>query len=53
MFWTRVQILRMGARLFQESHPKVKLLHDISHKLSNVMEHELTNNKNWSEYIQD
>ena len=40
--------IKMGARLFQQKHPKVKLLHDISHKLSNIMEHELTNDKNWS-----
>lgn len=45
--------IKMGARLFQQSHSKVKLLHDISHKLSNVMEHELRNDKNWSEYIQE
>jgi hypothetical protein len=45
--------IKMGARLFQESHPKVKLLHDICHKLSNVMEHELENDKNWSAYIQE
>jgi hypothetical protein len=45
--------IKKGARLFQQSHSKVKLLHDISHKLSNVMEHELRNDKNWSEYIQE
>jgi hypothetical protein len=45
--------IKMGARLFQQSHSKVKLLHDISHKLSNVMEHELKNDKNWSAYIQE
>ena len=44
--------IKMGARLFQESHLK-KLLHDICHKLSNVMEHELENDKNWSAYIQE
>lgn len=45
--------IKMGARLFQQTHSKVKLLHDISHKLSNIMEHELKNDKNWSAYIQE
>jgi hypothetical protein len=44
--------IKMGARLYQQSHPKVKILHDISHKLSNVMEHTLSNNKSWSAYVQ-
>jgi len=43
----------MGARLFQQNHSIVELLHDISHKLSNVMEHELKNDKNWSAYLQE
>src|SRR5262249_20246275 len=30
--------IKMGAKLFQENHPSVKIIHDISHKLSNVME---------------
>lgn len=44
--------IKMGARLFQKNHSTVKLLHDISHKLSNIMEHELKDDKNWSAYIQ-
>lgn len=44
--------IKMGARLFQESHPKVKILYDISHKLSNIVEHELKKDKRWPEYIQ-
>jgi len=43
----------MGARLFQQNYSTVKLLHDISHKLSNAMEHELKNDKNWSAYLQE
>lgn len=45
--------IKMGVRLFQQNHPNTKLLHDISHKLSNVMEHELKNDKNWFEYVQE
>ena len=45
--------IKMGARLFQQNHSIVELLHDISHKLSNVMEHELKNDKNWSAYLQE
>jgi hypothetical protein len=43
--------IKKGARQFQEKHPSVKLMHDISHKLSNVVEHELKNDAKWSEYI--
>lgn len=45
--------VKMGARLFQQNHKNVKILHDISHKLSNAMEHELKNDKKWSEYIKE
>lgn len=44
--------IKMGARLFQQNHKGVKILHDISHKLSNLVEHELRNDEKWSEYIQ-
>ncbi len=44
--------IKKGAILFQQAHPKLKLLHDISHKLSNIMQHELENDKIWSLYIQ-
>lgn len=44
--------IKKGAKLFQQNHPGVKLVHDIPHKLSNVMEHELKNDPQWSEYIQ-
>jgi hypothetical protein len=44
--------VKMGARLFQLNYKNVKILHDISHKLSNVLEHELKNDLKWSEYIQ-
>lgn len=45
--------IKMGARLFQEKHPETKILHDISHKLSNIVEHELKNDDMWSKYIQE
>lgn len=44
--------IKKGARLFQEKHPSLKVIHDIAHKLSNVVEHELKNDTQWSEYIQ-
>lgn len=44
--------VKMGARLFQETHKNVKVLHDISHKLSNLVEYELKNDEYWLEYIQ-
>jgi len=44
--------IKMGARLFQQKHPSLKVIHDISHKLSNLVEHELKNDIQWSEYVQ-
>lgn len=44
--------IKKGARLFQQNHSSVKIIHDISHKLSNIVEHELKNDLQWSEYIQ-
>lgn len=44
--------IKKGAKLFQQTHPDVKILHDIAHKLSNVVEFELKNDEKWSEYIQ-
>lgn len=44
--------IKKGAHQFQQKHPTVKLMHDISHKLSNVVEHELKNDVKWSEYVQ-
>jgi hypothetical protein len=43
--------IKRGANQFRQNHPKVKLLHDISHKLSLVMEYELKDDPQWSDYI--
>lgn len=44
--------IKKGANQFQQNHHTVKVVHDISHKLSNVVEHELRNDTKWSDYIQ-
>lgn len=44
--------VKRGARLFQANHPNTKILHDIAHKLSNIMEHELEHDVQWFKYIQ-
>jgi hypothetical protein len=43
--------IKKGAQLFQQEHSDVKILHDIAHKLSNVMEKTLKNDAIWAEYI--
>jgi len=45
--------MKKGARLFKNNHPDVIVLHDISHKLSNLVEKELKNDHLWSEYLKD
>ena len=44
--------VKKGARLFQANHPNTKILHDIAHKLSNIMEHELEHDVQWFKYVQ-
>lgn len=43
--------VKKGALLFQQEHPEVKILHDIAHKLSNVVERALKNDAKWKKYI--
>lgn len=43
--------IKMGAKLFQQNHQRVKIIHDIAHKLSNLVEHELKNDAQWPDYI--
>lgn len=43
--------IKKGVEYFREEYPGVKILHDIAHKLSNVMEKTLKNDLLWSEYI--
>lgn len=45
--------MKKGAKTFKQNHPDVIILHDISHKLSNIVEHELKNDPKWSGYIKD
>ncbi len=42
--------IKKGATLFQESHPETKIIHDISHKLSNVLEKILKDDPTWIAY---
>lgn len=42
--------VKKGARLYQEKHPEIKVLHDIKHKLSLVMKRNLEKDPNWSSY---
>lgn len=44
--------VKKGAALFQQEHPEVKIVHDIAHKLSNVVERTLKDDVKWKEYIQ-
>jgi hypothetical protein len=44
--------IKNGAKRYQQNHSNVKILHDISHKLSNLVEHELEDDKKWLEFIQ-
>ena len=39
-----------GAKLLQQGEKKLKILHDISHKLSLVLERDLKNDPRWEEY---
>jgi hypothetical protein len=43
--------IKKGGRLLKESHPELIIIHDISHKISNVLERTLTNDPQWAEYI--
>lgn len=43
--------IKKGAQLFQQDHLDMKILHDIAHKLSNVMEKTLNGDTMWAEYI--
>jgi len=43
--------IKKGTELFQNDHPEMKILHDISHKLSNVMKKRLKDDATWAEYI--
>ena len=45
--------LKKGARLFKNNHPDIIVLHDISHKLANIVEKELKNDPLWPEYLKD
>ncbi len=42
--------VKKGTSLFKENNPSTKILHDISHKLSNVMEKNLKNDPLWIDY---
>jgi hypothetical protein len=42
--------LAKAVRLFIENHPGIRYLHDISHKLSNLLKAELTNDPKWNEF---
>jgi hypothetical protein len=42
--------LAKGIRIFIENNPGIKHLHDISHKLSNILKAELEKNEKWHEF---
>jgi hypothetical protein len=42
--------LAKGVRIFIENHPGIKHLHDISHKLSNILKAELEKNPKWQKF---
>jgi hypothetical protein len=42
--------VQRGGRLLQEGNAKIKVLYDLSHKLSIVLENELTADPKWEEY---
>lgn len=42
--------IKMGARLFSQTYSEVKIIYDIPHKLSLIMEHELKNDVMWKDY---
>ena len=44
--------VKKGASLLQEANTKIKVLYDIPHKLSLVLEKELKNDKQWTAYTQ-
>lgn len=44
--------IKMGARLFSKNNPEVKIIYDIAHKLSLIVEHELKNDLMWKNYTQ-
>ena len=43
--------IKKGAQLFQLDHPDMKILHDVAHKLSNIMEKALKNDDTWRGFI--
>jgi|GEM_PF-4888566 len=44
--------VKKGASLLQEANAKIKVLYDIPHKLSVVLEKELKNDTQWIAYTQ-
>ena len=42
--------VKKGVHLYQENHPEAKIIHDIKHKLSLVMKHNLENDPKWASY---
>lgn len=44
--------IKMGARLFSNNNPNIKIIFDIAHKLSLIVEHELKNDPIWKSYTQ-
>lgn len=45
--------VKKGARLYQEKHPEVKILHDIKHKMALVMKHHLEDDAVWGSYSEE
>jgi hypothetical protein len=45
--------IKKGAHLYQKSHPLTKVIHDITHKLSNVMEKALKDHPIWIAYTKE
>jgi hypothetical protein len=45
--------IKCGAKHFQRVYPETKIIHDISHKLSNVLEKILKDNPSWIAYNQE
>jgi hypothetical protein len=45
--------MKKGAALYKDDQPNTVIIHDISHKLSNVMEKALKDNPAWIEYTKE
>lgn len=45
--------MKKGATSFKKNHPEVIILHDIAHKLSNIVEQELKKDPKWLEYTKE